>query len=598
MGDNYLNSGESIILTTHSVGVDGGMFDVLLTTERIVLVDNRYARFEPRTIPFTRMLSVKGGRIPTGEPAITLVLTETGALSDSLDQHLVFTQQPGEDRRHERDLWVRQLIELVVSARQHAGREEAAPASHEPGVTPTVRRWEAPDHLLPRTTPEKEPVPAKLVVEPEGTELPEFLFEEPVPSGMHPDEEPEELQPVGTPDEEEEYQEPEESRDDGPALPGEVPFPVLIRSQLSEEIRLRDAETSVPPESTPSPESQGGIHVAYTGEADESEDILAADNTGIGEPPEHFASTVSAAISAIISAGEVREPAGLPGQPDEEEPADLPETPAAPRELSRTPGPDVADPEPVPVPGIPHGDPGTGGIRNVSSSPVGEPAAAAAFTAAPVPAEGEQVLRQPVPAGDGISGGMKPERKGHVTGPVPPVPPREIAAPERVFPAAALAVLGIIVLVGIVVLVALFLPGNQGNPVAPVGTPALNVSPTSAPVLEETPEAGVRVRVISPGTYVGTIGNPGFLHQVSGSGDTSYTVLKNDDLVSVSLQKQDNSGSALTVEIYNNGSLLTSRTVSAPMGEIQLLIDPKTANPPGITPVTAAPAGAATLTYN
>ena len=61
-------------------------------------------------------------------------------------------------------------------------------------------------------------------------------------------------------------------------------------------------------------------------------------------------------------------------------------------------------------------------------------------------------------------------------------------------------------------------------------------------------------------------------------------MLKNDDLVSATVQKQDNSGSALTVGIYNNGILLASRSVTAPMGEIVLLIDPETGNPPGLAP--------------
>jgi hypothetical protein len=150
MGNQYLNSGESIILTTHSVSVDEGLYDILLTNERIVLVDNRYTRFEPRTIPFTQVISVKGGRVPTGEPVITLVLTETGTLSDSLDRHLIFTQQPGEERRHERDIWVKRLIELVIAARQHSDKKDMPAREPEPGVKPTVRRWVAPDHLLDR----------------------------------------------------------------------------------------------------------------------------------------------------------------------------------------------------------------------------------------------------------------------------------------------------------------------------------------------------------------------------------------------------------------------------------------------------------------
>jgi len=195
-----------------------------------------------------------------------------------------------------------------------------------------------------------------------------------------------------------------------------------------------------------------------------------------------------------------------------------------------------------------------------------------------------------------VSGSMA----GKVPGPDLQPHPYETPPGKRALMAATLAVLGILILVAGVFFFSHILPDTQGGSSGAVITPVITVPPTVAPALKNIPSEGVRVRVVSPGTYIGTIGNPGFLHQVSGSGDQWYTVLKNDDLVSATIQKQDNSGSALTVEIYNNSTLLTSRTVTAPMGEIALLIDPKTANPPGITPVTTPLAnvtGATTLTY-
>jgi hypothetical protein len=53
----------------------------------------------------------------------------------------------------------------------------------------------------------------------------------------------------------------------------------------------------------------------------------------------------------------------------------------------------------------------------------------------------------------------------------------------------------------------------------------------------------------------------------------------------VQIQKPDNSGDTLTVEIYRNGDVISLRNVSIPMGSIELLIDAKTGNPPGTTPV-------------
>jgi hypothetical protein len=194
----------------------------------------------------------------------------------------------------------------------------------------------------------------------------------------------------------------------------------------------------------------------------------------------------------------------------------------------------------------------------------------------------------------------KRDRKAKAGRQRPPLPPQEPVPAKKGFPGAALAVLEILLLVAGVVLMVLILPATPVSHNDTISTPAITVPPTSVPIPETTFEAGIRVRVISSGPYAGTIGNPGYLHQVSGSGDTSYTVLKNDDLVSATLQKQDNGGAPLTIEIYNNGVLLATRTVTAPQGEITLLIDPKTASPPGITPVAPHPASAggnATLIY-
>jgi hypothetical protein len=589
MGNNYLNSGESIILTTHSISVDGGLYDILLTNERIVLVDNRYTRFEPLSTPFTRIISVKGGRVPTGEPAITLVLTESGSLADSQDHHLIFTQQPGEERRHERDLWVKRLIELVISNRQQEVGEATVPKTQEPGVKPSVRRWEAPDHLRPRTSPEKEPAPAKIVVEPDETELPEFLFEESVPASEIPEEEQVELQPVETPGEDAEYRDHEENREDEPAPPAPVPFPVLIRSYYTEEIPPEESQVDISRDQERFP--------AYTGEADESDDILAAEENDPPVQPEPFSSTVFAAITAMTSVKDRKVPAESCDNtevddtvPVIEEPVPVPVTlPPADEPGEVTPAPEIMD-----------AGHATAGIHEEVPPAGHDEAETAAPAAVPIPSEVPAVPPVTISADDGLPVGAKPERKTHTPEPEPPLPPQEISPARRALPAATLAVLAILILVVGVVLIALLLPATPVSHADAVVTPSITLSPTSAPVLKNTPEVGVRIRVISPGTYAGTIGNPGALHQVSGSGNRSYTVLKNDDLVSATIQKLDNNGSPLTVEIYNNGLLLATRTVTAPQGEIELLIDPITASPPGITPIASRPANAtgnATLIY-
>jgi hypothetical protein len=69
---------------------------------------------------------------------------------------------------------------------------------------------------------------------------------------------------------------------------------------------------------------------------------------------------------------------------------------------------------------------------------------------------------------------------------------------------------------------------------------------------------------------------------VSGTGDQFYKVQNSDDLVQASFQKQEYTGDTLTVEIYNQGKLITHRTVTAPRGTIDFIIDAKTGNPPSL----------------
>jgi hypothetical protein len=77
MDSPYLESGESIVLTTDRVSVNSEQYDLLLTTRYLILVDIRYAQFQPQKIPLLAILSVKGGKISTGDLVITLFFSDT-----------------------------------------------------------------------------------------------------------------------------------------------------------------------------------------------------------------------------------------------------------------------------------------------------------------------------------------------------------------------------------------------------------------------------------------------------------------------------------------------------------------------------------------
>ena len=114
--------------------------------------------------------------------------------------------------------------------------------------------------------------------------------------------------------------------------------------------------------------------------------------------------------------------------------------------------------------------------------------------------------------------------------------------------------------------------------------PQITVQITEAPTPVVIPPDGIWVRVVYTGNYNGRVGNPGSLQSVKGSGDQIYKI-KNDGLVQLQINKNDNTGNPLTVEIYRNGELMRHQVRSAPMGSIELLIDAKTGNPPGVSTV-------------
>ena len=152
MGSPYLNSGEVIILTTDRVSVDAVLCDVMLTTERIFFIDNRNARFEPRIIHIATILSVQGGKTPANDPVITL-LFRTGEEKDARQPlNLVFSQNPNENRKPERDEWVRTLIQLSINRQEKEEIADAPPVMEMPGETglrPTARHGVAPEKVRP-----------------------------------------------------------------------------------------------------------------------------------------------------------------------------------------------------------------------------------------------------------------------------------------------------------------------------------------------------------------------------------------------------------------------------------------------------------------
>ena len=120
MGTPYFNRDESIILTAHKVNFDSATSDVMLTSQRLILIDAGYAQFKPLTISLATIETVIPGEDAYGNPIITLSLAATipGGATQSKD--LVFSQKMRGERKQECNDWVKRLKEQVTAFRQKA----------------------------------------------------------------------------------------------------------------------------------------------------------------------------------------------------------------------------------------------------------------------------------------------------------------------------------------------------------------------------------------------------------------------------------------------------------------------------------------------
>jgi hypothetical protein len=614
MDNPYLNRGESIILTTR-LSLDSVPFDALLTTERLILIDDRYSRFQPRTIMLTTVISVRSGKMSTEEPVIMLSLTQTEGEPQPLN--LVFSQQYGEKRSQERDNWVKKIMELRVLQVQNATPVEILPVSHEPGMHPSVRRWVAPEKIRPHrnvAAPPQEPIP--LVVIPDEPEVPEpdkseenVVFKEPVDFSGSADIE----WPVIRGIKEE--------------LPENSSSEPLVENESSDLYQESFNLNPLPDEpETPEPDkSEENVvfkePVDFSGSADIEWPVIPEIKSALpenlsSEPPvenESSALSQEPASQDFLQRPEVADFPVIPTEEPESSSGIFPElvserdsrSPFSNEEEQersiqivlqplKTPGHDafndsnkVENYEESSVPAEIHETL----AKPQFSVPLAEKIENPVFFPHPENASDQQALEE-TPATQTFS--QQSELETVVTGgesngkPISPAPvfglPGSFRHPEqKIIINACIILVSILLLTGgIMILSSHLFKDNRivGEPVIN-STPIIEQISTIPPVL--VPQTDLWVRINFSGYYTGKVGNPDFLQPVSGTGDQFYKILNSDDLVQVAVEKQDNSGNPLSVEVYKEGILIYTRTITAPMGSIELLIDAKTARPPGIT---------------
>jgi hypothetical protein len=522
MAGPYLKSGESIILTTDRVLIDDTEYDLILTSQRLALVDSGHTSDQPQVVPFATILSVKGRMTPAKEPVITLAIIDPVGLDDSKTIDLIFSQQPYQDRSAECDLWVKKLIENIVSVRQEpapAGKQTAAEKAT--GIRPSVRRFIAPEVLLPHTDVPQNHRPSKdLLSAMQGAawESPDIAPNEPVP-------EKEAATEPETPPETEETSSPS-------FVSGkEIPTPTSEIQETEQPVNPVEPVQSM-------------------------EDIPE-------EGTEHATAPATPFRELIPEIPKEVQDSPAPVQPDNRQTGPV----AYIEELSRQ----IEEIEPVQAEE-------TVAFRTGAGEPIGLPdnvSFPVISGAAPdvVPASASPATS---PAGIGPADGQ------------PPVPqPKKKRA--MIFVAVSLIILVIVGAVAIISVPPILEQANEAD--HPAITPIMTPPPvtTAIPTIAIPPQ-GVWVKVTYNGTFVGSYGNPGPTNQqeVRGTGVQVYAIRNSNNTVQASFRKLDDSGNNLTVEVYNNGTMVTHVSKSSPRAEIDILVNPQTGAP--YAPVTTASA--------
>ncbi|HXX54536.1 MAG TPA: hypothetical protein VEI81_00395 [Methanoregula sp.] len=139
MANPYLSRNESMMLTSHRILFRSVMNDVVLTNQRIIIVDTNNPRFRPETIPLTTIETVLGQESGAGYPEITLSVTAPSGGGATIPVTLVFTQHPGESRVQERDEWVAGLRDQVALVRERVMEAGGIPEFPSSGIQEETR---------------------------------------------------------------------------------------------------------------------------------------------------------------------------------------------------------------------------------------------------------------------------------------------------------------------------------------------------------------------------------------------------------------------------------------------------------------------------
>lgn len=518
---------ESILLNAQNVKVKSVSFEAILTNRRLILVDSKKHLIPPQEILLATLRNVEEGENAIRDPTITLsLITSSGATRQMI---LTFTKTSGGERKRECDEWIGILKQHLSPVFQHPVQQDT-PSSVEP--------QQVPEH--------EEPVPPRSEV---GG----------APTIQAPKKKIEISRPM------------KKIVDSVPAMPKPIETTSLPTGSFCNRCGNR-----VPPESAFC--NRCGTPVVQESDLG----TPAAETAPVPVPPQ--------VIPQEVAPAPVVPQVQVPLPPVFGAAADKKERPIEQVIHSIEPLIEDSVPRTEPAPIIPkhHPIPQAGHIPEVT-----QPETSISDIKWPVISTGDSP-EVPVTAPGApdlttsASPGTSPGRKR-----------------SRYLVAGVLAIIIIAVVAGVFLFVHPLAGGNTPTPaVTPtplpvtvattVATPTPSPVPTTVsavvtPIPSSTPQViipstGVWVRVVYPHNFAGSVGTPGSLTEVGGTGDQVYQISTSVGTVIANIQKSDGSADSLLVELYKDGSLVLQKSTNTPEGTVDIQANLKPSPTPTPTP--------------
>jgi hypothetical protein len=527
-----LYSDERVVLQAQNVKVKSVLFEVVLTTRRLVLIDTKKNSIPPQEINLATLKDVESGENAIRDPTLTIsIITISG---NTRQMVLTFSKTSGGERRRECDEWVRALRQNITSTVYHPVTQAPAPKEAE-----HIQAPQHPEHVQTVPPPAVQPpAPAPHRIETPNTPPPKRRIEIAQPMKKI-------VEPAPT-----------------------MPVPVETSSLPSGSFCNR-CGNRVPPDSVFC--NRCGTPVVR--------------ETDSGDMPMvEFAAPPAPAEPAVPQV-QITPSLNFPTITDKKD------RPIENVIHSIEPLIEGSVPRTAPAPLVPAKQ-----VHHAPAAEIAEPAEPADHVAAPatteetteaaaLPQPGD--VQWPVLPQSGITNPTAPPAVP-VTPPLSrPIPPATL--PPRKIPFKLIGVIAIVILM-VIAGVFFFMQGQNETP-AVTPTPDITIPPTTVqattvptivttvkPTITQlevtTPSAlippnGVYVKVTYSGKYTGSVGTPGRLREITESGGPFYQISTSDGPVVVSIRKSEGSSAKMGIDVYKDGTLMKHAETVAPKGLIE-----------------------------